>query len=176
MVRILLYLNFSNSCSGVDNRKYLHEGRDRAGIDAIAKANDEQDFVKREEIYAKYREALQHQIRFVLSFKILQIINQLPWYLELPPRIFIRCAKTSLIIPATWQSTFLGWSMLTPWKVLWRKTCSNKLVSFRVNVNIYLIHNSTDLLVIMNKCNIRYVSFGLKMTKLVANNIIICII
>ena len=71
MVRILLYLNFSNSCSGVDNRKYLHEGRDRAGIDAIAKANDEQDFVKREEIYAKYREALQHQIRFVLSFKIL---------------------------------------------------------------------------------------------------------
>ena len=51
---------------GVDNRKYYKEKKDPKAVEAILKVNTETDFAIREEIYEKYREALNHQIRWVV--------------------------------------------------------------------------------------------------------------
>ena len=53
---------------GVDNRKW-HQGKaDKDAVEAIKKTSQEPSFDKREEAYSKHREALQHQIKYELSY------------------------------------------------------------------------------------------------------------
>lgn len=47
----------------MDQRKYYKDGKGAEENASIAKANDEVDFQKREEIYSRNREALQKQFR-----------------------------------------------------------------------------------------------------------------